>query len=92
MSAERHTGKLVYVGQETHEWSLAIEGSVAHKDPACTYGPDHGGVVGSSEWIWLSDEDAARIVACWNACEGVDNPAEMRKSYDQRMAALRDSV
>lgn len=33
------------------------------------------GVVGCSEWLWLDDADARRIVACVNACSGLSNNA-----------------
>jgi hypothetical protein len=77
-------GKLVYVGNDTHSWALAIEGSPAAKgsffgQQRCDNPTDKGGVVGSSEWLWLSDEDARDIVLAWN-------------THDELIAALKDSL
>ena len=105
---DRHKGKLVYVGSNnTHGWGLAIEGSIAHRDP-CEESKEaaiislkqldgdesvhSGGVVGCSEWLWLTEEDAERLVNCWNACEGIENPSVMRKEYDQLVKRRQDSV
>jgi hypothetical protein len=33
--------------------------------------------------------DARRIAACWNACEGIADPAELRAQRDELLAALR---
>ena len=50
--------------------------SVIHQDIPVDkygyYGPDSGGVVGSSEWIWLKDEDARLIAAAPDLLEALD--------------------
>jgi len=35
--------------------------------------PDDEGVIGSSEWTWLSEDDAERIILCINALADVSN-------------------
>jgi hypothetical protein len=70
--------RLVYdKRRDTHDSPLFLEGSTPNSQ-GCI-GPEDGGVVGSSEWIWLSDEDAQRIVTCWNA-------------HDTLIAALRAQI
>lgn len=39
-----------------------------------------------------ADANAARIVACVNACEGVADPADLRVQRDELLAALRALV
>ena len=85
----KHNQKIVYVGDHTHGWSIVVEGTLAHRDPderseeyeklvEATYGNTGctGGVVGCSEWMWMQKEDATRIVECWNALRGINNPEE----------------
>ncbi|MBZ9659735.1 hypothetical protein LB523_11835 [Mesorhizobium sp. ESP-6-4] len=42
--------------------------------------PDKGGVVGSSEWIWLSDEDGEFIVRAVNAHDALVAALEMARA------------
>ena len=37
--------------------------------------------------ICYGDDNAARIVACVNACEGIDDPADLRAQRDELLAA-----
>ena len=49
----------------THEWAIVVKGSAA--DHSGIGNPDEeGGIVGSSEWLWLRDEYKLQIVAQYN--------------------------
>lgn len=71
MKKEPHkSGKLVYDPQRhTHDSPLYIEGS--KPNPSGDITREEGGVVGSSEWIWLDAADARHIVHCWNSHEAL---------------------
>ena len=71
--------KYKYNTDATHEWAIFVEGSEAdpdtHSDPdtSSDYGVpgNDGGIIGTSEWIWMSEETGRRIVALLNHFEGI---------------------
>lgn len=57
----------------THGWAIYKKGSQA--DPSVSgerygVGTDEGGIVGTSEWIWMDEEIARRITAALTYFEG----------------------
>ena len=50
---------------------------------ACLY--DDGRFGGQSEQL----ANAERLVACWNACEGIEDPMELRAQRDELLVALQ---
>lgn len=38
------------------------------------------------------EADAARIADCWNACEGIANPADLRLQRDELLAACKSII
>lgn len=89
MSEAKHTPEPWAFSPErhTHDCFIHQEGAV----PRNGYiSPEDGGVVGSSEWTWLKDEDARRIVACVNACAGIADPEALRRERDEAVEVLRE--
>lgn len=78
MSAEHTPGRI---------WLNSEHTAIVHPDDgriACP--PNH-----SKRWAW--DENARRIVACWNACDGVDTDLlEQNPAPFSELRAERDSL
>jgi hypothetical protein len=57
-----------------HSWAIFEIGSEADPDVPSEYNgvPDEqGGIVGTSEWIWMSEDDARRICAALTYFSGL---------------------
>lgn len=63
MTAQHTKAKLGYDNRVTHGWAIYEVGSEADggSDP-----DNNGGIVGTSEWIWLTESNAKKLVHCWN--------------------------
>lgn len=82
MSEMRHTpGPWVFdPSRDTHDCAIHQDVPVGEYG---YYGPNDGGVVGSSEWLWLKEEDGHLIAAAPDLLEALTNLTAWMKAIGE---------
>ena len=99
---QKHT-KLPWVYskfRDTHDCCIHSKDAIQEKSGYIDL--DNGGVVGSSEWIWINDEDAEFICRAVNShydllkavnlARDIAPTAELREAYDAAIAKTKGAV
>lgn len=64
LDEKRTPGEWVYSPERnTHDCCIHVKGATDKPYGYIEFGEGKGGIVGSSEWIWINDADAAFIAA-----------------------------
>ena len=75
----------------THDWAIYRVGSEADpnvRDSRFGSGADDGGIVGSSEWIWLRERNARRITAALTYFEG-KSTEEIEQLAEEKLQSIQ---
>lgn len=85
MSEAKHTpGEVVADGRYL---KMMCDEGTPKFDFGQTYRDEYSGLT-----IAVAEANAARLAACWNTCEGIDKPDDLRRQRDELLEVVRFAV